>query len=48
MTLLVVLLLVLMSVLPVWGYSRKWGLVPGAIVALVLAVLVVAILMKWM
>lgn len=39
--LIVVLVLMLIGVLPTWGYSRSWGYTPGGAVGLVVVILLV-------
>jgi hypothetical protein len=43
--LLVILILLLLGVLPNWGYSRNWGAAPGGAVGLILIIVVVLLLM---
>ena len=44
--LLIVLILLLVSALPAWPYSRKWGFFPSGGIALVAVILLVLVLMK--
>lgn len=37
--LLIVLALLLVAVLPTWGYSSSWGYAPGGVVGVVIVVL---------
>jgi len=39
--LLVILILILISALPTWGYSSGWGYGPGGIVGLLLIIVIV-------
>jgi hypothetical protein len=43
--LIVILILALLGALPVWPYSREWGLAPGGILGLVLVILLVLFLL---
>ncbi|MFO0455161.1 MAG: DUF3309 family protein [Planctomycetota bacterium] len=43
--LLIVLILLLLGVLPTWGYSRNWGGLPSGGVGLLLVVVVVLLLL---
>lgn len=40
---IIILLIALIGVLPLWPYSRSWGVLPGGIVLIVLAALAVLI-----
>jgi len=42
--LIVVLALLLLGVLPLWGWSRNWGYWPGGLVGLLLVVLLILLL----
>jgi hypothetical protein len=42
--LLVVLILLLISALPTWPYSRNWGYYPGGGIGLLLAIVIVLVL----
>ncbi len=39
--LIILLLLMLIGVVPAWGYSTSWGYAPGGIVALLLIIVIV-------
>lgn len=43
--LLVVLILLLLGVLPTWGYSRGWGTLPSGGVGLLLIIVIVLLLL---
>lgn len=43
--LLIVLILLLLGVLPTWGYSRNWGRLPSGGVGLLLVVVVILLLL---
>ncbi len=43
--LLILVIVLLIGVLPTWGYSRKWGAGPSGGLGLVLLVLVILLLM---
>ncbi len=43
--LLVVLILILIGVIPAWPHSQSWGYLPGGVVGLLLAVLVILLLL---
>lgn len=43
--LVIVLILVLISALPSWGYSRSWGVFPSGIVGVILVVVIILLLM---
>ncbi len=43
--LLVVLVLVMLSVLPTWGYSRQWGYGPTGGLGIILLIVIVLVLM---
>jgi hypothetical protein len=43
--LLIVLILVLLSVVPTWPYSRRWGYAPSGLVGIVLVIVVVLLLL---
>jgi len=40
-----VLVLVLVSVMPTWGYSRSWGYAPGGLVGTILLVVILLMLL---
>ena len=42
--LMIVLLVLLVSITPAWGYSRNWGYGPSGLVGIVLVVLLVMVL----
>ena len=44
--LLIVLILLLVSSLPAWPYSRKWGFFPSSGLGLVAVILLILVLMK--
>lgn len=44
--LLIILVLLLLGVLPVWPYSRRWGYAGSGLVGLLLVVLVLAMLFE--
>jgi hypothetical protein len=44
--LLIILIVVLLAVLPMWPYSRTWGLLPSGIVGLIAALLLVLMFLK--
>jgi hypothetical protein len=41
----IVLILVLLSVVPTWPYSRRWGYAPSGLVGIVLVIVVVLLLL---
>lgn len=41
---IIILVIVLIAVLPVWGYSAAWGYYPGGFVGLLLIILLIAVL----
>lgn len=43
--LLIVLILILIGVIPTWPHSRSWGYLPGGVVGLLLAIVVVLLLL---
>ena len=43
--LIILLIVILLSVLPTWGYSTGWGYFPSGIVGLIVVVLVIMALM---
>jgi Protein of unknown function (DUF3309) len=43
--LLIILILVLLGVIPTWGYSRSWGYGPSGIVGVIVVILLVLLLM---
>jgi hypothetical protein len=42
--LLIILILILLGVLPTWGYSRSWGHGPWSVTGVVIVVLIVLLL----
>lgn len=44
--LLIICLLLLISALPTWGYSRGWGYSPSGLLSVVLIVLIILVLTK--
>ena len=43
--LLIVLILVLLSVIPSWPYSRRWGYAPSSLVGIVLVIVIILLLL---
>lgn len=43
--LLILLVLMLLSALPTWGYSRGWGYAPSGTIGTILVILVILILL---
>jgi hypothetical protein len=43
--LLIILILLLLSAVPVWPYSRGWGYYPGGGIGLILLIVLILILM---
>ncbi|MBI4493122.1 MAG: DUF3309 domain-containing protein [Chloroflexi bacterium] len=43
--LIILLVLLLVSALPTWPYSRNWGYYPGGLITLLLVILLVAALL---
>lgn len=43
----IVLLLLLLAVLPSWGYSRSWGYGPSGILGFLLLLLIIALIAGW-
>lgn len=43
--LIIVLILVLLGVIPNWGYSRPWGYAPSGIVGTILIIVIVLVLL---
>lgn len=45
--LLIIVILLLVTVLPTWDHSRRWGYVPSGGMGLVLAILLVMVLLGY-
>jgi hypothetical protein len=43
--LLIVLILILIGVIPAWPHSQSWGYMPGGVVGLLLAIVVILLLL---
>ncbi|MFP4107200.1 MAG: DUF3309 family protein [Phycisphaerae bacterium] len=44
--LLIILLLLLISALPAWPYSRRWGYAPSGILGLLLIIVLILVLLQ--
>jgi hypothetical protein len=43
--LLVILILLLLGILPTWGYSRNWGTLPSGGIGLLLLIVIILLVM---
>ena len=46
--LIIVLLLILVSAVPVWGYSRPWGYAPSGVVGTILIIVLILLLLGYL
>lgn len=43
--LIIILILLLLGAIPVWPYSRSWGVYPSGIIGVVLVIVIILVLM---
>ena len=43
--LIIILIIILISALPTWPYSRGWGYYPGSLLGLILVIVIILVLL---